>query len=163
MSRLDSFIRRVSAQRDCLNHAAPMIAGLPGPVLELGLGNGRTYDHLRERMPGREIYVFDRQVGAHPDCIPDSAHFFLGDIEEQLPIAAARLGRRAALIHSDVGTGDKARNARLVAVLAPLLADMLVPGGIVVADQEMAQEGWDALPLPAGVPENRYFLYRARG
>ncbi|MGH6887075.1 MAG: class I SAM-dependent methyltransferase, partial [Geminicoccales bacterium] len=48
MSRLDSFIRRLEAQRACLDLAAARIADLPGPVLELGLGNGRTYDHLRE-------------------------------------------------------------------------------------------------------------------
>ena len=161
MSRLESFIRRMAAQRDCLNAAADMVADVPGLVLELGLGNGRTYDHLRERLPGREIFVFDRQVGAHPDCIPDDDHFFFGDIEEQLPRAHERLGRSAALIHSDVGTGDKERNARLVAVLAPLLADMLVPGGIVIADQEMPQAGWQRVPLPEGVPENRYFIYRA--
>jgi len=161
MSRLESFIRRMTAQRDCLDAAAAHIAGLPGCVLELGLGNGRTYDHLRDRLPDREIYVFDRQIGAHPDCIPDAEHLFLGDIEEQLPLAATRLGRSAALIHSDIGTGDKARNARLVATLAPLLAAMLRPGGVVIADQEMAQAGWTALPLPAGVPAGRYFLYRA--
>jgi hypothetical protein len=161
MSRLESFIRRMMAQRDCLDAAAGLIAGLPGVVLELGLGNGRTYDHLRERLSGRPIYVFDRQIGAHPDCIPDADHLYLGDIETQLPLALARLGRSAALIHSDVGTGDKARNARLVATLAPLLKAMLLPGGIVMADQEMAQPGWEPLPLPAGVSANRYFLYRA--
>ena len=52
MSRLDSFIRRLEAQRACLALAAGRIGGLPGPVLELGLGNGRTYDHLRELLPG---------------------------------------------------------------------------------------------------------------
>jgi hypothetical protein len=51
MSRLDSLIRRIRAQRACLNRAADLIKGVPGPVLELGLGNGRTYDHLRELMP----------------------------------------------------------------------------------------------------------------
>lgn len=153
----------MTAQRDCLDAAAALIGDTPGIVLELGLGNGRTYDHLRERLPGREIFVFDRQIGAHPDCIPDADHFFLGDIEAQLPLARARLGRSAALIHSDVGTGDKSRNARLVAVLAPLLADMLLPSGVVIADQEMAQPGWQVLPLPPGVPSGRYFLYRAGG
>ena len=48
MSRLDSFIRRLEAQRACLNRAAELIGDLEGVVLELGLGNGRTYDHLRE-------------------------------------------------------------------------------------------------------------------
>ena len=55
MSRLDAFIRRLQAQRTCLGLAADLVAGVPGPVLELGLGNGRTYDHLRELMPDREI------------------------------------------------------------------------------------------------------------
>jgi hypothetical protein len=161
MSRLDSFIRRVTAQRHCLDAAAALIAVLPGVVLELGLGNGRTYDHLRERLPGREIFVFDRQIDAHPDCVPDAAHLFLGDIEKQLPAAAARLGRSAALIHSDIGTGDRVRNARLAAALAPLLATMLKPRGIVVADQAMSNPGWDALALPDSVAAGRYFMYRS--
>src|SRR4051812_41343381 len=45
MTRLDSAIRRLTAQRDLLNWAAQAI-GPTGLVLELGLGNGRTYDHL---------------------------------------------------------------------------------------------------------------------
>ena len=47
MSRLDSMRRRLTAQIDGLNWAAGQIADLPGDVLELGLGNWRTYDHLR--------------------------------------------------------------------------------------------------------------------
>ena len=67
MSRLDSFIRRLEAQRACLDRAAALVAGLAGPVLELGLGNGRTYDHLRALLPGRDIFVFERAVSAHPE------------------------------------------------------------------------------------------------
>jgi S-adenosyl-L-methionine methyltransferase len=87
MSRLDSFIRRLEAQRACLEHAAGQIRDLPGPVLELGLGNGRTFDHLCELLPAREIFVFEREVRAHPDCIPDPAHLILGDVRETLPRA----------------------------------------------------------------------------
>lgn len=39
LNGLDSFIRRMKAQSDCLNFAARKIAELPGPVVELGLGN----------------------------------------------------------------------------------------------------------------------------
>ena len=60
MSRLDSFIRRLAAQRACLDRAAALIDEIDGPVLEFGLGNGRTFDHLRERLPGRAIFVFER-------------------------------------------------------------------------------------------------------
>jgi hypothetical protein len=150
----------MSAQRDCLDQAARLVADLPGPVLELGLGNGRTYDHMREHMPDREIFVFDRQINAHPDCIPDDEHLLLGDIDKTLPQAARRLGRTAVLAHSDIGTGDEEANRALARWLGPALADLLAPGAVVVSDQRFHVEGWQLLPLPDGVPENRYFMYR---
>src|SRR4051794_2188122 len=113
MSRLDSFIRRLEAQRACLDASPALIAGIPGPILELGLGNGRTYDHLRGLYPDRAIFVFERQPAAHPDCIPDPAHLIVGDIHATLPTASARLPGRAALVHNDLGTGDATRNAEL--------------------------------------------------
>lgn len=164
MSRLDSFIRRVSAQRDCLNMAAELVAGLPGPVLELGLGNGRTFDHLRELFHDREIYVFDRRVAAHPDCIPDDAHMILGDITDTLPAArdriGASLGAGAALAHCDMGTGEKDSNARLAAFIAPAVSALMAPGGIVISDQEYHVNGWTPVPLPDGVRPGRYFINR---
>lgn len=138
-----------------------MISRLPGPVLELGLGNGRTYDHLRELLPEREIFVFDRRVAAHPDCVPDAGHLFLGDILEQLPVAAARLGGTVALTHSDIGTGVAERDARMAAALGPRLKPLIRPGGLVLSDQELSVGAWRALPLPDGVAEGRYFMYRA--
>ena len=81
MSRLDSFIRRMQAQRDCLNDAVRRLADIPGPVLDLGLGNGRTFDHLRETMPDREVFVFDRVVNSNPKSTPDRDHIFLGEAE----------------------------------------------------------------------------------
>src|SRR5689334_14758543 len=100
MSRLDSFIRRLTAQRACLDEAVRLTANLPGNVLELGLGNGRTYDHLRCALRGRDIYVFDRRVAAHPDCIPSPDRLFLGDFLETLPSAARLLGTDTALVHA---------------------------------------------------------------
>jgi hypothetical protein len=161
MSRLDSFIRRLTAQRACLDHAVRLIADLPGPVLEVGLGNGRTYDHLRERLPNREIFVFDRQVAAHPDCIPPADHLLLGDFRETLKTMRPRLGEGAALIHADIGSGDEVANARLAAELAPLLVRLLTRRGILLGDQAMAIDGLVELPLPADVKPGRYFLYRA--
>ncbi|TMJ23301.1 MAG: hypothetical protein E6G95_19715 [Alphaproteobacteria bacterium] len=98
MSRLDSFIARMQAQRDCLNFLKPAVAALPGPILEVGLGNGRTYDHLRDLFPGRDIYVFERTVAAHPDCIPPDDRLFLGEARESILRAARTLGAVAALI-----------------------------------------------------------------
>ena len=45
MSRLDSMLRRLAAQRDGLNWAAEQTAGLEGDVVDFGLGNGRTYNN----------------------------------------------------------------------------------------------------------------------
>jgi len=163
VSRLDSFIRRLQAQRACLDHAVELIRELPGPVLELGLGNGRTYDHLRERLPERDIFVCDRQVAAHPDCIPPARFLIIGDARETLPEARARLGAAVALIHADLGSGDDEANRRQATELAPLIAGLLLPGGIVVSDQAFVTPRLRLLELPAGVKPGRYFLYRAAG
>jgi hypothetical protein len=161
VSRLDSFIRRLEAQRACLDRAVDLIRDLPGPVLELGLGNGRTYDHLRERLPDREIYVCERQVAAHPDCIPPARFLILGDVRETLPQTRARIGASVALVHADLGSGDAESNRRQAAELAPLITDLLRPGSIVVSDQAFATSRLQPLDLPTGVKSGRYFLYRA--
>lgn len=158
MSRLDSFIRRLEAQRACLGLAAERIRDLPGPVLELGLGNGRTYDHLRALLPTREIFVFEREIRAHPDCIPDAEHLILGDVRATL--AQARLPAPAALAHTDVGTGDAARNAELAAWLAGVLPPLLAPGAWVVADQPLPAPALLPQAPPPGIAPDRYFLYR---
>ena len=160
MSRLDSAIRRLTAQRGCLELAASLIHETAGPILELGLGNGRTYDHLRTLFPDREIFVFDRQIAAHPDCIPDGGHMILGDLAETLPSALSRIGTRAALAHSDIGSGDKAESVRRAETLAPLLGPLLAPGAVVVSDQDMASVGWPNIPLPDGIEASRYHMYR---
>ncbi len=161
MSRLDSVIRRLTAQRACLGLAAEMIASRTGHVLELGLGNGRTFDHLREILEGREIYCFDRQVAAHPDCIPDEDHLFLGELEDTLPRAIARLGAGAALVHVDIGSGDEAASRALGAWLADHLPPLLAPGAVLVSDQPLPHPGWQQNALPEGVKPGRYFIYRA--
>jgi hypothetical protein len=160
MSRLDSFIRRVQAQRDCLNAAAHLLGSLPGPVLEIGLGNGRTYDHLRERFADREIFVFDRRVAAHPDCIPDASHMILGDFRETLPLAAERLGALAALAHVDCGSGDEAASRSLAREITAPLLRLLRPGALLISDQPMPHPDLEALTLPDGVAPDRYFIYR---
>ena len=163
MSRLDSAIRRLQAQRSCLDAAAALVAGLPGPVLELGLGNGRTYDHLREILPAREIFVFERQVAAHPASVPDERHLILGDFRHTLKQAMDRLPAGAALAHADIGTGEAAHNARLAAAIAAPLAALMAPGGVIVADQDLGAAAGTPLALPDGVPAGRYFLYRTGG
>lgn len=163
MSRLDSFIRRLLAQRACLDLAAALIAERHGPVFELGLGNGRTYDHLREKLPGHPIHVFERQVAAHPDCCPGLDRLILGDIRETLPQTVQRFAGQVVLVHSDIGSGDEAANAELAAFLSATLPPALAPGALVLSDQCLDLPGAQAVRLPAGVPEGRYFFLRMAG
>ena len=163
MSRLDINIRRLKAQRACLDMAAEAIGGLPGPVFELGLGNGRTYDHLREILPEREIFVFDREVAAHPDCIPDDAHLFRGGFQETLPRAAEDFAGQVALIHADFGSANPERDARLAAFIAEYLPRALRIGGLAVADRDIGFARSEALALPESVAPGVYFLYRRTG
>lgn len=157
MSRLDSFIRRLEAQRACLDFSLQNL--VPGAVIELGLGNGRSYDHLRQRLAGsgRTIYTLDRQLAAHPDCVP--AELVLGEFRVTLPQLARRLGRTVALVHADTGSGDEAASRALALELPALLEPLLVEGAVVVSDQDM-KPGWEALRLPDGVAPGRYFIWR---
>jgi len=162
MSRLDSMIRRLEAQRACLDWAMAAIAEQPGPVLELGLGNGRTYDHLRAGLPGREILVFERRLIAHPGCIPDEAHLILGDLEETLPPLVGGLAGRVALIHGDLGTAAPRYPASLDRLIAETFPRLLAHRGVALLDKPMAPGALGQVRLPAGVARERYFIYRPR-
>ena len=160
MSRLESAIRRLQAQRACLDWAVSEIADVPGPILELGLGNGRTYDHLRRRLPGRRIYVFERKVAAHPDCTPDDQHLFEGDFRDTLLAASSRIGQAAAMAHCDIGSGDRNLTAQLAEFVGPALVPHLAPGAIICTDQSFSVPELQAVNLPQGVAPGRYHLYR---
>jgi hypothetical protein len=162
MSRLDSAIRRLTAQRDLLDWASRVIAPA-GLVLEVGLGNGRTYDHLRYRLPGREIYVFERSPAAHPDCYPPQGHLIVGDVFDTLPPFTERFGPgSAALIHVDIGTGDEELNRQLALRLSPLLEALLQPDGLLLGDRAFELPSCTDVSFETGVAEGRYFVYRRR-
>lgn len=161
MSRLESFIRRMSAQRDLLDHAVTLIDGVPGPVIELGLGSGRTYDHLQNKMPEREIFVFDHIYSTAPiDSLPDSEHMVVGDIRDTLAHCLPRIKAPASLLHNDIGTGDDTVNEATKAWLAPLVLQLMAPGGLVVTSFTMELPGYLMLETPASIPAGRYYLYR---
>ena len=160
MSRLDSFIRRLEAQRVCLDLAAGLVVDLEGEVLELGLGNGRTYDHLRQLFPNRNIYVCERTVAAHPDCVPPSQLLLLGDMRETLPALRARLAERVVLAHLDPGNGEIAASKALADQLAPLIVPLLQLNGVLVSEPAITADRLSALPLTGGIEPGRYNLYR---
>ncbi|HSX75113.1 MAG TPA: class I SAM-dependent methyltransferase [Shinella sp.] len=160
MSRLESFIRRMSAQRDVLDHVAQALP-LPqeGAILEIGLGNGRTFDHLREKFPGRRIVAFDRALGAHASSTPPPGDLVLGEIAET---AEAFAGTNAALVHADIGTGYDDKDAITLTWLPDIVARALGTGGIAVSGLPLDHAALEPLPLPAAVDSRRYFLYRRR-
>ena len=160
MSRLDSFIRRLTAQRACLNRAFELIGDIDGPVVELGLGNGRTFDHLRCHLAEREIFVFERSPQAHSDSTPDSKHLIIGNLAQTLPDALAIMGEPAAMLHSDIGCGDPEIDRETARLIAFHLPRLVKRGGIVLSDQVIDCKGFHSLPLPGGVSEGRYtFLH----
>ncbi|CAN7267265.1 hypothetical protein LJR009_001131 [Bosea sp. LjRoot9] len=162
MSRLDSFIRRLEAQRRVLDWAAAAITGRDGLVLELGLGNGRTYDHLREILPERVIYAFDREARANPRSLPPPEALVLGDMAQTLPAFAAAHGRRAVLLHVDATTGVPERDAVALAWLPGHVAALAADDALIISGSELIDEALLATPLPEGVPLGRYFAYRRR-
>lgn len=157
MSRLDSMRRRLSAQIDGLNWAAQDIASLDGDVLELGLGNGRTYDHLREKLPDRRIWVIDRVCQPHPSCVPPAEDFLQGEAEDKLR-ELARSSARMALAHYDFGFGVKELDVAEGARLSPLIAAVMRPGGLVVSQQPLV--GFSQIEGPDTIDPDRYLFYR---
>ncbi|MDB5658511.1 MAG: hypothetical protein JWS10_1126 [Cypionkella sp.] len=113
MSRLDLFVNRITAQRDILNLiAARRLLPETGAILEVGLGNGRTYSHLVDSFAGRRIVVFDRAVASHGTSTPPEADLILGEISET---GAAYAKGDAAMVHADIGTGYPEKDAKIQA------------------------------------------------
>lgn len=157
MSRLDSFIRRLTAQRDILNHVCAEVATMDGPVMELGLGNGRTFNHLREKLPGRRIVAFDRALAAHASSIPSEGDLVLGEIRET---ASRFVGVEAALVHADIGTGYDDKDSITLTWLPQLTVGLLRAGGLAISGLPLDHPDLRAMPTPDSVPPDRYFIYR---
>lgn len=160
MSRLDSFISRMQSQRAVLNHIKDESMIAPdGMILEIGLGNGRTYDHIRALFPDNRIIVFDRAVGSHPDSTPPEDDLILGDIRETIQQFA---GRNVALAHADIGTAYPEKDARTLTWLPQSVAAALAPGGIAASGLPLDHPELEPLPLPAGAEPGRTYFYRKR-
>lgn len=160
LTRLEKLLYRLEAQHLCLEWAFKEIAGRPGVVFEMGLGHGRTYDHLRVNLPDRDIYVLDREIDSFDDCVPPDDRLLLGDIAETLDAAVQRFGGRVVLAHADLGSYTEEHNIAMSAKLSRHLSPVLAPSALVLSDLPLALPGARALPLPAGAREDRYFLYR---
>lgn len=157
MSRLESFIRRMTAQRDILDMICREMTLNDGPVIELGLGNGRTYDHLRERLPDRRIIAFDRVNAANLRSLPPEGDLIIGEIDETAP---SFIGVNAALVHADIGSGYDDLDKINLRWLPQLTVDLLASQGIAASGVKLDHSDLTPLPLPDGIRPGRYFLYR---
>ena len=160
MSRLESFIRRMQAQRDCINLAAELVADVPGVVWEFGLGNGRSFDHLREKLPGRDIFVFDMKPYAPAEFRPPEDRLIIGDVEQNLPAAVERTRGGLALLHCDVGTGIRSDDLARALRLSAMLPEAFAEGAIALSVYEMDLPNAEPVPLPDGITIGKYFIYR---
>ncbi len=147
----------MTAQRDILNDLAGRLDGVPGPIFEFGLGSGRTYDHLRERFPRREIVVFESVVLDNPLSRPDPGDLRLGDLRAT---TAGLPDGCAALVHADIETGVAADDAGLAAWLPALVARLLAPGGYAASGAALTDPLLLAQALPPGVEAGRYHVVR---
>jgi hypothetical protein len=158
MSRLDSFIRRMQAQRDVLNHIADNgWVPIDGLVLEVGLGNGRTYDHLREKFTTQRIVVFDRSAHTHPASTPSEEDMILGEISETIKQFA---GADAALAHVDIGTFSADIDASTLTWLPQSIVAVLATGGLAASGLPLEHDMLEPLPLPSGVVDGHCYFYR---
>lgn len=160
ISRLDLFIDRMVSQRACLDFAIAQTAEMQGPVFELGLGNGRTYHHMRNRIQSRDIYVFERAVASHPDSTPPEELTILGDVNQTLPETMTRMGAVASLIHADLGGHNREKNDIFARKVSPLIEPLLAPGGMMVSSDRMYFADLVEVALPKDAVPERCFIYQ---
>jgi len=167
MSRLDSHICQKIAQRDSINLAAQWLAHEEGVLVEFGLSTGRTYSHLQERFPGREIFCFDRLDKTHPLSRPPTDHLILGEFTDVLadPALHARFAGRVILAHIDIGCGGPVDDWMPELVMDRIHC-WLKPGAVVLSDQDLTLDpAWrlDRVDTTADVQHAaRYYVYRRR-
>ena len=159
MSALDLLIRRLMSQRASLERAASLVTALPGPALQIGWQDGFSYDHLHEILRRRELFVFDRAISAPNDAPPAAEQRIVGDPYDTLPQAWERWHREVAFAYLNFPAP-----ARVAAELAPLVAPLLRPGAIVVAEAELELDGWEKIATQeTSTRDARENLYRVGG
>jgi hypothetical protein len=110
-------------------------------------------------LPGRDIYVFERKVAAHPACIPPDDRLFLGEARQPIP-GREEAGRQRGADPHRSRTGDHQANMAMGRWLGPALDALAAPGGFILANQPLDVARWRREANPPGVPTDRYYLYR---
>ena len=160
-STLDRMIDRLTAQRVALEWAAGCVSEHHGMVMEVGLGKGRTYDHLRHLFPPRDILGFDMWARVPAELKPDDDRLFLGDFRETLPAAAGRFRGAVRLAHADVGSAKETDEDGIRSWIGGLIEPFLMPGAVVLSDRPIGagRAGWAEVPVP-GTESWPYFGWR---
>ncbi|MBN3562783.1 class I SAM-dependent methyltransferase [Aliamphritea spongicola] len=158
MSRLESMIRRITAQKIGLEWGVKRTKDIAGDFVEIGLGNGRTYDHLRETAPDKKIWVIDRVLQCHPSCIPPDGSFLQGEVDETIK-QMKNNNISISLAHYDLGIGVDDKDEAEAAALSPLIKAIMVEGGLLISSQPLV--GFTQLEGPAEIPAGRYYFYKA--
>ena len=167
MSRLDSHICQKIAQRDSIDLAARWLAHEEGILVEFGLSTGRSYSHLLERFPGREIFCFDRLDKTHPRSRPPADQLILGEFTDVLqdPALHARFAGRVILAHIDIGCGGPVDDW-MPELVMDRIHGWLKPGAVVLSDQDLTlHPSWrlERVDTTGHVQHaNRYHVYRRR-
>jgi hypothetical protein len=159
-SRLERLYYRLEAQHACFDWVFGKLAALDGPVFELGLGKGRTYDHLRRNLPDRDIYVFERFVDPIHDCMPPEQFLVRGELADTLPPFVERFAGQVALAHSDIGDFTQEHNRQMRALVTQVLPPAVMPGGFILSDLELDLPDFETVPRPAGARDGWYCIYR---
>lgn len=160
ITRLEKTYYRLQAQILCFDWAFDQIESTPGVIMEIGLGLGRTYQHIKSHLPDREMIVFERDVHSYEDCTPPENEIILGDFTATLVENTDRYKGKVALINSDVGSFDKQSNREKAALLSRLLPPYLGNNAIVLSDLELTLQGCTVLTLPGNARKDSYHLYR---
>lgn len=159
-SYLDETIALVRTQIAILDAATKAVEAIEGPAIDVGLGNGRTYSHLRECMPQRDIYTFDTELKAATASVPPADHLILGDIRETMPFVLKRMQKRAVLLHCDISTGDPTANLARESWLSSCLAEVAAGGALVISRLLLKAPYFEPVDIAElGVSRNEAPLY----
>ncbi len=161
---LERTLMRIDTQIRLIDWAAGRLAEgaayVDGHVVELGLGNGRTYDHLRARLGDRRIIVLDREMKANPDRRPPDGDFIKGEIAATWRTLAASHPNAAALIHADLGDGTDRYDAVLEAWLGEACAALGAPGALILSSTRIMHPDIAPIEPPFTPLGGHYLVYQ---
>ena len=133
MSRLDSFIFRMTAQREILNHIGGRVKGWMGRSSSSVLATAAPSIICVNAFRIEGSSSFDRAVGAHKTSTPEPENMVVGEIRETAKI----IGINAALAHVDIGTGYDEKDAITLTWLPQLMAGACARTAIAVSGLEL--------------------------